>query len=207
MQLTSPPPRSPPNISGPNSSPTITGENTAIAPGNTIFFNAASVAISTHFWLSGFPVPSINPGISLNCLLISLIMLYAASPTAVIVSDATRKGIMPPINNPIRTFVSVSKSCIGASRPWLTSWTKAVMIAKAANAAAPIAKPFPMAAVVLPTSSKLSVIFLVSGPRAPISAIPPALSAIGPYASIAIVIPTVASIPTAAIPTPYNPAK
>ena len=35
---------------------------------------------------------------------------------------------------------------------------------------------------------------------------PPALSATGPYASIAIVIPTVLSIPTAAIPTPYRPA-
>ena len=45
-------------------------------------------------------------------------------------------------------------------------------------------------------------IFLVSLPRAPISAMPPALSAIGPYASMALVIPTVASIPTAAIPTP-----
>ena len=39
-----------------------------------------------------------------------------------------------------------------------------------------------------------------------ISAIPPALSATGPYASIAMVIPTVDSIPTAAIPTPYTPA-
>ena len=40
-----------------------------------------------------------------------------------------------------------------------------------------------------------------------ISAMPPALSATGPYASMAIVIPTVASIPTAAIPTPYKPVK
>ena len=81
-----------------------------------------------------------------------------------------------------------------------------MIIANAANAAAPIAKPFPIAAVVLPTSSKLSVIFLVSSPRPAISAIPPALSATGPYASIAIVIPTVANIPTAAIPTPYKSA-
>ena len=40
-----------------------------------------------------------------------------------------------------------------------------------------------------------------------ISAMPPALSATGPYASIAMVIPTVESMPTAAIPTPYTPDK
>ena len=65
-----------------------------------------------------------------------------------------------------------------------------------------MAKPLPIAAVVLPSSSKESVISLTSGFMPLISAIPPALSAIGPYASIAMVIPTVASMPTAAIPTP-----
>ena len=38
-----------------------------------------------------------------------------------------------------------------------------------------------------------------SSPRPLISAIPPALSATGPYASTVIVTPTVASIPIAAI--------
>ena len=46
----------------------------------------------------------------------------------------------------------------------------------------------------------------VSGPRLLISLIPPALSAMGPYASTDIVTPTVASIPTAAMPMPYSPA-
>ena len=54
------------------------------------------------------------------------------------------------------------------------------MIARAASAAAPIANPLPMAAVVLPTSSSESVISRVSSPSAAISAIPPALSATGP---------------------------
>ncbi len=54
------------------------------------------------------------------------------------------------------------------------------MIARAARAAAPIAKPFPIAAVVFPSSSRESVILRVSSPRPAISAIPPALSAIGP---------------------------
>ena len=61
-----------------------------------------------------------------------------------------------------------------------------------------------MAAVVFPSSSRESVISLTSSPIPDISAIPPALSATGPYASIAIVMPTVASIPTAAMPTPYK---
>ena len=54
------------------------------------------------------------------------------------------------------------------------------MIASAANAAAPIAKPLPIAAVVLPCSSSSSVITLVSEGIPAISAIPPALSATGP---------------------------
>ena len=45
-----------------------------------------------------------------------------------------------------------------------------------------------------------------SGPRPDISEIPPALSAIGPYASTDIVIPTVASMATAAMPMPNRPA-
>ncbi len=65
-----------------------------------------------------------------------------------------------------------------------------------------MANPLPIAAVLFPTSSRESVISRVSGPISAISAIPPALSATGPYASIAMVIPTVANIPTAAIPTP-----
>ena len=56
----------------------------------------------------------------------------------------------------------------------------ALINAKAANAAALIAKPFPIAAVVFPTSSKESVISRVSLPISDISAIPPALSATGP---------------------------
>ena len=54
------------------------------------------------------------------------------------------------------------------------------MIASAANAAAPIANPLPIAAVVLPNSSRESVISLTSSPIPDISAMPPALSATGP---------------------------
>jgi hypothetical protein len=48
------------------------------------------------------------------------------------------------------------------------------------KAALPIAKPFPIAAVVLPAASSPSVLYLTSGPISAISAIPPALSLIGP---------------------------
>ena len=57
----------------------------------------------------------------------------------------------------------------------------------------------------LPIESRPSVISRTSLPRPLISAIPPALSATGPYASTVIVTPTVASIPIAAIAIPYRP--
>ena len=56
--------------------------------------------------MSGSPVPSNIPGISLNCLLISLIISNAASPTAVIVIEETKNGIEPPINIPTKTIGS-----------------------------------------------------------------------------------------------------
>ena len=84
--------------------------------------------------------------------------------------------------------------------------TKAANNAKEVNAAEAIAKPLPLAAVVLPTASKISVFSRTSAGNSLISAIPPALSAIGPKASIANCIAVVAIIPAAAIATPYKPA-
>ena len=138
-------------------------------------FKAALVAISTHFALSGSAVPSSSPGISLNCLLISSIISKAASPTAVIVIDETKNGIEPPIKIPINTLGSFKES---DSIPVASIY--AAIMAKAASAAAPIAKPLPIAAVVFPSSSKESVISLTSLSIPLISAIPPALSATGP---------------------------
>ena len=85
--------------------------------------------------------------------------------------------------------------------------TKAAKRASEVSAAEAIAKPLPVAAVVLPTASRLSVRSRTSGGSWLISAIPPALSAIGPKASIANCIAVVAIIPAAAIATPYKPAK
>ena len=60
--------------------------------------------------------------------------------------------------------------------------------------------------VVLPTASKASVVFLTLLGNLDISAIPPALSVTGPYASRATTIPAKANIVVTAIAIPYNPA-
>ena len=52
--------------------------------------------------------------------------------------------------------------------------------ANAVSAADAIANPLPIAAVVLPTASNSSVLCLTSAGSSAISAIPPALSEIGP---------------------------
>ena len=85
--------------------------------------------------------------------------------------------------------------------------TKAAKSANAVKAAEAIANPFPLAAVVLPTASRISVFSRTSLGNSLISAIPPALSAIGPNASIANCIAVVAIIPAAAMATPYKPAQ
>ena len=97
------PPRKPPSASAPSRKPTAGGTATAITPGSNIFFSAALVAISMHFSLSGSALPSSRPGISRNCRRISSIISIAASPTAVMVIAAIRKGMRPPINSPIST--------------------------------------------------------------------------------------------------------
>ena len=67
----------------------------------------------------------------------------------------------------------------------LAVFIKAAKSASAVRAAEAIANPFPMAAVVFPTASRVSVRSLTSAGSSAISAIPPALSEIGPYASTA----------------------
>ena len=170
----------PPSASGPRGeNPTTTGAATASTPGGTIRFSAALVAMSTQRSVSGSALPSSSPSISRNCRRISLIMSNAASPTAVMVMLLTRNGKIPPRNMPARTTGSLICS-VNSGLLWVTVSIYAVMIASAASAAAPIANPLPIAAVVFPRASSESVIFRVSSPRPAISAIPPALSATGP---------------------------
>ena len=70
-----------------------------------------------------------------------------------------------------------------------------------------MAYPLVIALVVLPTASRESVTFLTFLSSLDISAIPPALSVTGPYASNAITIPARASIEVTEIAIPNNPAN
>ncbi len=85
--------------------------------------------------------------------------------------------------------------------------TKAPNIVKATKHADEIAYPFPIAAVVLPAASKLSVVSLTWGGKFDIVAIPPALSEIGPYASMDREIVILDKIPKAVRQTPYRPQR
>ncbi len=67
---------------------------------------------------------------------------------------------MPPSNNPATTLGSVRLTTSN-----FEAAAKATNRVRAVNAAEPIAKPLPIAAVVLPRESSLSVIFLTSGPK------------------------------------------
>ncbi len=60
--------------------------------------------------------------------------------------------------------------------------------------------------VVFPTASSGSVTARASGGSPAISAIPPALSVIGPNASIEMIIPVTASMLAAERPIPYSPS-
>lgn len=83
---------------------------------------------------------------------------------------------------------------------------KAPKRARPTRQADPIANPFPTAAVVLPAASRASVLLLISYGSPHISAIPPALSEIGPYPSTERATGSDPSIPRAERPIPYIPA-
>ena len=169
------PARRPPRASGPAKKPTATGVKIASAPGNIMLLMAASVEMATHFSTSGFAVPSSKPGISRNCRRTSSIIAIAASPTAFIAMDEKRNGNIAPTKRPAITR-GVETSMVST----LAVILKAANKASAVIAAEAIAKPFPMAAVVLPTASNSSVRWRTMGSWCVISAIPPALSATGP---------------------------
>ena len=84
----------------------------------------------------------------------------------------------------------------------LSSVWKAPNSTSAASAAEPIAYPFVTALVVLPTASSLSVMLRTSSGSSAISAMPPALSVIGPKASSATIRPVSDSWAMTATPMP-----
>ena len=89
-------------------------------------------------------------------------------------------GTLIPMNMPIMTMGSMrSKLMLCWRRSTTISWKEASS-ARAVSPAAPMAKPFVMAFVVFPAASISSVMSTTSSPRLDISAIPLALSPIGP---------------------------
>lgn len=129
-----------------------------------------------------------------------MIISFAASPTAPIVIAVKRYGSIEPHINPENS-----------SGFRIFTMNKSVEVAKAPNRASetkhadPMANPLPIAAVVFPAASRISV-FSLAVSSSVISAIPPALSAIGPYPSIVNPIERVESIPNAASEIPYMSA-
>ena len=82
---------------------------------------------------------------------------------------------MPPTRSPAITLGLETSIAVT-----LATCIKAEKSARAVRAAEAMANPFPMAAVVFPTASNLSVRSLTSAGSSAISAIPPALSEMGP---------------------------
>ena len=113
---------------------------------------------------------------------------------------------MPPIRSPISTSgcemskpSSVFPSAAASSR---SSSMNAANSTSAASTAEPIAYPLVTALVVLPTASSGSVTLRTSSGRSAISAMPPALSVIGPNASSATIRPVSDSCAITAMPMP-----
>jgi hypothetical protein len=132
--------------------PTITGTIRAMAPGSIISRMAALVEMATQRPYSGIPVPSRIPGISRNWRRTSCTIAIAARPTAAMASDEKMKGIIAPTNRPPSTrALEMSMTSI----PEIPM--NAAKSASEVSAAEAMAKPLPVAAVVLPTASRMSV--------------------------------------------------
>jgi hypothetical protein len=87
-------------------------------------------------------------------------------------------GNIAPIKRPAKTSGLVNEMSFPPSRSALCK--NPPKSDSETRAADPIANPFPIAAVVLPAASSPSVLSLTYSPISAISAIPPALSEIGP---------------------------
>mmetsp|Transcript_22617 Transcript_22617/g.70070 ORF Transcript_22617/g.70070 Transcript_22617/m.70070 type:complete len:259 (-) Transcript_22617:1703-2479(-) len=190
------PPRTPSKHRGPTRKPTMNGVRTAMPPGSTISSMELCVEMAMHSLWSGCCEPSMMPGRSWNCRRTTRMMAPAAFCTLSMVRPAKRNGSMPPSSAPPSTMGSASRP------PWPALSAKAVMSETEVSTALPMAKPLPVAAVVFPRASRASVVERTLSGSSAISAMPPELSAMGPYASVASVTPRVDNMPTAATAMP-----
>src|SRR6185436_18413079 len=135
-------------------------------------------------------------------------------------NDENSHGKAPPISIPtkicgISTRIPMDWICSASATPILywareTSTRNEPKSDTAAITAEPIATPFVMALVVLPTASKsamicwASLVSLSVLPDQAISPMPLALSEMGPNESIATLLPVKVNIPIPVMATPYN---
>src|SRR5579872_3605400 len=175
---------------------------------------AVQIEMTGPYW--GFSEPSMMPGCSRNWRLTSWTTVPAERPTARMASEEKRKAIEPPMRSPMKvvgldTLIWVSgelKRLLPTSRR--CSWLPIVSMneekgATAAITAEPMAKPLVMALVVLPTASRLTITRSASPWNSPlISAIPAALSEMGPKVSSETTIPAFESRPRPTSETRYS---
>mmetsp|Transcript_7198 Transcript_7198/g.19780 ORF Transcript_7198/g.19780 Transcript_7198/m.19780 type:complete len:260 (-) Transcript_7198:1525-2304(-) len=175
-----PPARRPTTASTPKNIPVAMGAVMTRMAGGTISRRDASVEILMHLAWSGGPwpgVPSRRPGMVSNWRLTSLTISIAATPTDFMVMAENQYGSMDPMRR--------KENTVGFSRftPFSSTSvrvTNAAVSASDTSAAEPMAKPLPMAAVVLPAASRASVFSRTVSGSSDISAMPPALSQMGP---------------------------
>mmetsp|Transcript_1537 Transcript_1537/g.6079 ORF Transcript_1537/g.6079 Transcript_1537/m.6079 type:complete len:212 (-) Transcript_1537:518-1153(-) len=146
------------------------------------------------------------PGRSANWRRTSLTTSCALRPTAMHAMLENRNTSMAPRSPPTKTSGTAMSTLVnGTPEKALHSSMKALKSRKQASAAEPIAKPFVVALVVLPTASRRSVTSRTCSGCWLISTIPPALSAMGPNTSIVKTYTAVLSIPIVATAVPKRP--
>mmetsp|Transcript_18586 Transcript_18586/g.30320 ORF Transcript_18586/g.30320 Transcript_18586/m.30320 type:complete len:211 (-) Transcript_18586:621-1253(-) len=179
------------------------GELITRTPGRIISLKLALVEISMQRAWSGGACPGSpvkSPGMVSNWRLTSLTISLAAIPTDFMVIAENQYGIIAPIRSIAKIIGERMDTC---SCLRFARLVNAPNRARPTRQADPIAKPFPIAAVVFPAASRASVLSRTSSGKPAISAIPPALSQTGPYTSIERQVASVPSIPRAARETPY----
>ena len=131
--------------------------------------------------------------------------MNAALPTARIAKAEKMNGSNPPIKS-AAIISGLTKSTTTEETSIPTSFAYSARYAwnrrSAANPAEPKAYPFVNALVVFPAASNESILSLSSLGAPDISAIPAALSTIGPKPSIPRIIPATESIPIVATAVP-----
>mmetsp|Transcript_33343 Transcript_33343/g.43916 ORF Transcript_33343/g.43916 Transcript_33343/m.43916 type:complete len:228 (-) Transcript_33343:31-714(-) len=184
------PPRRPARPRVPMRKPMAGGVKTARVPGRSISWMAAREAMETQRAASGKVVflpsprstswrraPRRRDGAAENWKRTSVMMARADLSTESIVRAAKTKGSMAPMRRPASTTGSLRSMGVLA-RPDCSMY--ATRRPTEVRTAEPMAKPLPVAAVVLPRESRRSVRSRMEESSSAISAMPPALSATGP---------------------------